>query len=161
MISRRARIVLLVLAVGITALGIWAWEPVYWLLTTEKVYFGYWTPVETATRTSGFEEVRGFFSVRSSDSGELLHGRRVYWYVSSGFVARKEMYRNGARVRLTEYRPDGTVLRQVRPGSDPKRAEEHRTSAPWSWGVTGQTKPSMPAWMRDDVAWRRAVQKPR
>ena len=44
MISRRARIVLLVLAVGIAALGIWAWEPVYWLLTTEKVYFGYWTP---------------------------------------------------------------------------------------------------------------------
>lgn len=161
MISRRARIVLLVLAVGIAALGIWAWEPVYWLLTTEKVYFGYWTPVERPTGTSRFEEVRGFFSMRSSDDGEVLHGWRVYWYVSSGFVALDELHRNGTRFRMTEYRPDGTVLRQVRVSSDTNGADEERTSPPWFWGDTAQTEPSIPAWMMDDEAWVEALEDQR
>ena len=31
--------------------------------------------------------------------------------------------------------------------------------APWLWGVTDQTEPSMPEWMKDDEKWQaRGVQ---
>ena len=29
-----------------------------------------------------------------------------------------------------------------------------KTKSPWLWGVTDQTAPSMPAWMKDDKQWQ-------
>ena len=38
---------------------------------------------------------------------------------------------------------DGTVIRCLAP--------------PWRWGVTDQTEPTMPAWMKDDAKWQAAL----
>ncbi len=31
-----------------------------------------------------------------------------------------------------------------------------RARPPWLWGVTDQTEPTMPAWMKDDEKWAKA-----
>ena len=46
---------------------------------------------------------------------------------------------------------DGTVVYQR--GAD----GEKRRAPPWLWGVTDQTEPTMPAWMKDDEKWQAAL----
>ncbi len=50
---------------------------------------------------------------------------------------------DGAVVAQAEYRADGTWYISDTP--------------PWLWNVTDQTAPSMPAWMKDDEKWLRAL----
>ncbi len=63
-------------------------------------------------------------------------------------------FRNGSEVRETVWAYDGTVNCQMDYLTD---GDFFKTSPPWWWNVTDQTAPSMPAWMKDDEQWQRAL----
>ena len=165
---RRAKLVLLVLAVAIVGLGVWAWEPVYWWVMTERVY------VEKYVVPGG--TVRGWMSVRRGNEDDWF-GPNVLYYVDAGFMSEEALFRGlpahegwlsrlqylEAVKRVTYWNPDGTVSCQFRPGPgmpalrmEPS-ANESRAAPPWWWGVTDQTAPSMPGWMKDDEKWQAAL----
>ncbi len=56
----------------------------------------------------------------------------------------------------TLYNLDGTVCNQLRRLSLGHNLELKATP-PWLWNVTDQTTPSIPAWMKDDEQWQRAL----
>ena len=73
----------------------------------------------------------------------------VMWYVENGYRA-VELHGN---YRVTCWLADGTVEKQLSRsvhGGEVKKA-------PWLWNITDQTTPSMPAWMKDDEKWQRAL----
>ncbi len=51
----------------------------------------------------------------------------------------------------------GHVAAQCRPGKT--GLFENKSSPPWWWGVTDQAAPSMPAWMKDDEKWAKALEE--
>ena len=57
----------------------------------------------------------------------------------------------------TQWRSDGTV--QVQSVISRKMGGDDSViqSPPWLWNVTDQTAPSIPAWMKDDELWQRAL----
>ena len=60
----------------------------------------------------------------------------------------------------TEWSERGKVVRQYRqPGG--ARFPLRQTSPPWLWGVTDQSEPTMPAWMKDDEKWAKALEEAR
>ena len=141
---RRAKLVLLVLAIAIVGLSMWAWEPVYWWVMTERVYFHVST-------------TRGWMLVKRGTKDDLF-GPCVVYYVDTGFKKRETEF--PAR-RVTVWNPDGTVLCQFRsgPGLSSRDPIERKGSSPWWWGVTDQTSPSMPEWMKDDAKWAKALEE--
>ncbi len=164
--TRRARVVLAVVAVAVIGLGVWAWEPVYWWVTTERVLHeddgsgGTFRPLEdwedweddpfwTDQPTRGWAHVH-----RWSGAG---YGPGCIWYLSSGFKAVEGIAaRDGAPGQVTYWKPDGSVLQQFIIGGTMQGSHFNR-SPPWWWNVTDQTAPSMPAWMKDDEKWQRAL----
>ena len=64
----------------------------------------------------------------------------------------------------TEWHPDGSVRHQRRLFFDESGEtvrEQARESPPWWWGVTDQTEPTMPEWMKDDAKWQEALDSQR
>ena len=147
---RRAKLVLLVLAVALVGLGVWAWVnagPLYWWVMTERVY------VERVD-SEGYR-VRGYRG-RSRWGDDDRLPLLVLWYVDTGLMANKSVH--GEQPRATTWRHDGTVNCQL--GHDRARLRGGPTlwsRPPWLWGVTDQTEPSMPAWMKDDALWQAAL----
>ncbi len=78
------------------------------------------------------------------------------YYLDSGF---KAVEWDGNR-RFSAWNPDGTLAAQ---SQDPPMSSgisapwELKYSPPWWWNVTDQTTPSIPAWMKDDEQWQRAL----
>ena len=88
-------------------------------------------------------------------SFRAYHGRRVGWYVETRFKWVDGFFRNGEQQGVwTAWNPDGTVKGQSR--RSPWEVEVNE-SPPWWNGATDQTTPSMPAWMKDDEQWQRAL----
>ena len=183
---RRAKLVLLVLAVALVGLGVWAWEPVYWWVTTRRVYetivldrfgpeqSGWWKGVmtrkayETIVLDLFGAEARGW-RIESRFSGDLLAG--AYWYPATGYKAHEYNFPKG-HTRSIVWGPSGSVELQLRsPSRIPDRYRylhapetlilggvvKWKFSPPWWWGVTDQTEPSIPEWMKDDAKWQAAL----
>ena len=63
-------------------------------------------------------------------------------------------------IHETWWRVDGRVLSQSSIDLLPTGqsvAIIRRSSPPWLWGVTDQSTPSMPGWMKDDAKWQAAL----
>ena len=146
--TRRAKVVLGVIAVALVGLGVWAWEPVWmWATTRDSLGWG-----SASWQEPGKEVQRAV--VRLSIWNGKKHGKTRAWYVESGTLASEGDYRNGSPVSVTHWNNDGTV-REQRGWRDGVRLPK-RTSPPWLWGVTDQTEPTMPEWMQDDEQWQAA-----
>ena len=164
--TRRARVALGIIALAVIGLGVWRGEAVYWWMTTERAFVSY-QKLMGVDKNSGdlvSEEIRGFVSTRrgNADADALLgleHGWSIDWYVSSGFMASEELYRDGVLLRETQYRPDGSVSWQFRAGPDANAEVGRLYSPPWLWGVEDQTRPSIPEWMKVDGQWQQLVRE--
>ncbi len=139
MTPRRARLVLVLVVLGVVGVGVAAWEPVWRWASTHREY----------TDTYG---IRGWRVVEQWDRNKQL-GRVFFW--PNGFKMQELELRDSGERRYTQWRPDGTVERQAisYQGTMPNNKE----APPWLWGVTDQTEPTMPAWMKDDEKWQAAL----
>ena len=153
MTSRRAKLVLLVLAVAIVGLGVLAWEPVYWWVMTKRVAW------ET---TSPQPHARGYSTIWRWTSNKIKHGPQCLWYTTTGFKMAESDWGPEGTLRGTYWRPDGTVDIQGRHYDEVGSVvHERKRVAPWWWGVADQTEPTMPAWMKDDAKWAKALEEAR
>ena len=101
---RRAKLVLLVLAIAVVGLGVWAWEPVWWWVTTGTV------PVDRIRRSFSLRHpLRGYDRVKRWDPG-VLHGRQVVWYAQTGMMAWEGHAIEGSLIRETLYLRNGKVM---------------------------------------------------
>ena len=189
MTPRRARLVLVLVVMGVVGVAVVAWEPVYWLIITQKI------PIETPDRSRLFaaEELpdvtressprgvttspqlhrrsaemflpdglkhrqRGYMMVRRSTRAK--HGWYRLWYEDTGMLAYQCDFRNGEGRRETIWAFDGRVASQAKnfiDSWDLFNPSAENTESPWWWNATDQTTPSIPAWMKDDVQWQRAL----
>ena len=79
----------------------------------------------------------------------------MFWFVETGWIAHVEENRDDAPRSESDWNVDGTVHSQVT--NDSKGNLVERRSPPWLWGVTDQTEPSIPAWVKDDALWQAAL----
>ena len=135
MTPRRARLVLVLVVLPWLALGVFVWEPMYSWVTTKRIYM-----------ESGSGEQRGWYLVSRWDD-KRTPGPFVVWYVESGYKVTEET----APFARTIWNPNGTISTQVMADGTIKE------TPPWLWNSTDQTEPSMPAWMKDDEQWQRAL----
>ena len=157
---RRAKLVLLVLAVALVGLGVWAWEPVQWLwwrVTARRV-----VGEGTIDWGEGPLRIRGWYFVRKIDGVDSF-GPDAFYYVETGFKA-WDIVRLSSNSDLGEvfWNSNGGVLCQGRPPQGPRKTldlsvDYYHKSPPWLWGVTDQTSPSIPEWMKDDAQWQAAL----
>ena len=147
--SRRARLILVVLAIGLVAIGTAVWEPLYWWATSRRIF------VEDSTAETGafsdpltggarveYPAWRTYGVARWSAKKEL-HGRVVVYYKPNGFLAESSLHRNGIWIRGTYWRIDGAVNYQFRNSGE---NIQRKKSPPWWWNVTAQTEPTAPWW---------------
>ncbi len=144
---RRAKLVLLVLAVALVGLGVWAWEPLWMWATTKTV------TRPPATRNWDGLRVRSYAIVKRWR--DFPPERTVEFYEKTGFKSMEVEWR-AAPFRWTTWNVDGSVAEQNQADID-GHPIIHRDSPPWLWGVTDQTEPTMPAWMKDDAQWQAAL----
>ena len=180
---RRARVALGVIALASIGLGVWRGEALWWLATTVPKYAEFggltvyaplskeWVP--EVMRRAGYRvpsrapkdtRTRGWQTVRRLDPS-VSHGLTVQYHVSTGFKALQAEYSHGERMRWTSWHADGRVERQIA-AEESRRARGLNLNAfvrspPWLWGVRDQTAPSMPAWMKDDAKWAKALEEAR
>ena len=133
-------------ALAVIGLGVWAWEPVYWWVMTEPKYY------ETGGRRGWSRSYRW----EHSESGSPF----CSWFATSGFKAVEGVMvqqRNDDMTyeQLTLWQPDGSTYCQAS-AIDTIHHREN-LSPPWWWGVTDQTAPTMPEWMKDDARWQAAL----
>ncbi len=151
--KRRAWVIVGLLAVAIVGLGVWAWVnegPLYWWVMTERTY------IELPSGSSHTDlSERGWIQLSRWSSNP--HGPFASWYRKTGYRAREGFVRLRGESKLTSWNVDGTVNRQA--FSSPGELGEGRNSPPWLWGVTDQTSPSMPEWMKDDAKWAKALEE--
>ncbi len=150
---RRATVVLCVITLAVIALGVWAWEPVYWWVMTERV------PIDGSTsfkrgdvQVYENEPLRGFRRVRRW-SGRP-HGPHEMWFSRTRYQSSRRWFEDGELTRWTSWSMDGAVRSQSW-YEDGTRKERH--SHPWLWRITDQTHPTMPEWMTDDALWQAAL----
>ena len=142
--TRRARVVLGVLAVALVGLGVLAREPLWMWATTKR------RALPRGPSWSHFYQQRGYVTLHRWTGARVV--QRRFW-VHNGLKA-EETYLVGGRVaRKTEWRDNGSVIGQY--GLEAGR--RGRTSPPWLWGVTDQIEPTIPAWMKDDALWQAAL----
>ena len=141
--TRRAKVVLLSLGIALVALVALAWQPLYWLVTTEKRYMEW-----------DYGQTRGW--QRKDRWTDLIHLEERF-RVSTGFKTLSWSNKSDLYV-TTGWRMNGRLVGQWRiVGTGGNSMFEERTMPPW-WGVTNQTEPSMPEWMKDDEKWAKALE---
>ena len=121
-------------------------------MTTERVYFEeIWCG----------HEVRGWRTYqRQGDYRGAGHRRWVYWFLGNGRKQSEANWSEGYLLWMTEWNYDGTVHAQfdfVSPDGSLTDSPREKESPPCLWGVSDQTTPSMPAWMKDDEKWQAAL----
>ena len=150
---RRARVALAVVALALVGLGAWRGEALWWWVMTERVPIDGSTSFKRGDVTVYENELlRGFRKARRW-SGRL-HGPHEMWFLRTGYQSSRRWFEDGERTRWTNWEMDGAVRSQLW-YENGTRKERH--SPPWLWGVTDQTEPSMPAWMKDDEKWQAAL----
>ena len=95
------------------------------------------------------DDTRGWLRVNRW-SGRVEKAR--LYYRNTGLMAVEATRDDGDALLTTAWREDGSVWHQV-----PPRTRTLPQSPPWLWGVTDQTAPSIPAWMKDDERWQAAL----
>ena len=150
--SRRSRIIAIVIALAVVAvcisLYISAWVnegPMWrWVMTKRIGAVG-----NIGHPVTGWATVRRWWShvEQGQPIDTFSHGPSVLYYDDTGFKAIEEHYKVGRVIRRTEWNLNGTVKRQTLwKESEGKVPSDTRTSPPWLWGVTDQTKPTAPWW---------------
>ena len=145
------------MALALVAVAVPLAEPVYWWAMTHRAYFESRRSMISFFFSSRGPIVRGWKEgPRWSTAGwpGSSHVRGISWYIDSGFKAEQIFVRDG-KLCMTKWKPDGSVRRQdigIQAGKD-----QSQDSPPWLWGVTDQTTPTMPAWMKDDAQWQAAL----
>ncbi len=81
----RAKLVLLVLAVAIVGLGVWAWEPVWWWVMTERTYI----ELPSGTSHSDLSE-RGWAQLSRWSNNP--HGPFDFWYKKDRLEGSRGLY---------------------------------------------------------------------
>ncbi len=156
MTPRRARLVFVLVVLGVVAVAIRLAEPVWWWVTHERVYTEY-------LGHPGEPKSRGWHTClrRGQVEDTVSDGPFVLWHTDTGFKEREGENSREVRIfsRSTEWTKNGKVLVQVRavPRSGGGWRADHKKSPPWWWNVTDQTAPSIPAWMKDDEQWQAAL----
>lgn len=137
--NKSARVLLALLVLALIVLGFFAWEPVYWWITTERVPF---------QKLDDQHLYRGWQSfARWGDRNR--HGRIVYWYVENGFKHAEMEFGRGECKKSTWWNFDGSVRSQI-PEIYPDASYRTKESPPWFWGVTDQARPTAP-WRYDEL----------
>lgn len=156
MTARRARLIagFLLVAVVVSALFLVPWKSLYWSITHDKFYEEW--PSKNA---------RGWSYLERGAKGEIFERRRgplVQFSVRTGFKTMECVVEDIVPTRRTYWNEDGTVRYQERWRSDldhPDGPLLQRRAPPWWWGVTDQSAPTMPEWMKDDARWQAALEK--
>jgi len=148
MTSRRARLVLVVIVLGVVGVGVVVWEPLWWLMIK--------------TSLDDNEAVRGTPDHRRELTGNPVdriehktrrvlrthrwtgenHGWEQCWFVETGRLHHEALYVRGELKRETEWSYSGVVCRQRFRTLGGRLIMTDRN--PWRWNVTGQTAPSSP-----------------
>ena len=156
---RRAKVALAVVALALVALGVWRGEAVWLWVMTKRIPWA-----TTINRAGGSHQLRGWQTVKRWSPG-TRHGPRIVYYVDSGYRASEATYVDGSVTTQNIWNPDGSVLYQTTyldaNGNYMRKGQKANKSPPWLWGVTDQTEPSMPAWMKDDEKWAKALEEAR
>ena len=170
--GRRAKLVLLVLAVALVALGVWRGEQLYYRIFFRRHYF---EPDDDVVELMGQGQMRGYYLFAKGstvnpddfDSYEADFGGGVFWSVKTGMKT-AEGWKSGGKLHEITWDGDGVVVSQVikrrarlLPGQRSDGGTGARSSPPWWWGVTDQNEPTMPAWMKDDEKWAKALEEAR
>ncbi len=150
----RARVVLAVIALAVIGLGVWAWEPVWLWATTKRVF---------EESSCGGKKIRGWHTVSRWTGDDL--GFRLF-FVENGWL-RAEGTGDDPFERVTNWNMDGEVVHQAYAvdydGGVWTRSRRIVVTSmggkgpPWLWGVSDQTAPTMPAWMKDNAKWQAAL----
>ncbi len=128
---------LLVLAVALVGLGVWAWKPVQRFLLIRQV------PVaEAGQRGPGGRPINLYWLMHRLNGQKSGHR---YYYSDNGFLA-LEAWFDGVQEHKTTWNMDGSVRSQR---WSHEYSKEARTSPPWRWGVIPQTRPTDPQWRRE------------
>ena len=146
MTSRCARLVLVVVLLGVVSVGVVAWEPVWQWATTKNRYFEAWDSLGVSNKVRGYRHDRIWGDPEEVTMFSAVRGK--VWYMHSGYLA-QEWHGPG---RMTWWEFSGELAEQWDDHGDVEIS-----SPPWLWSVTDQTTPSMPAWMKDDEQWQRAL----
>ena len=82
----------------------------------------------------------------------------VSWHVGNGFLGVEGWFEDGIPIRQTAWDAEGRVTIQVEwTGKGGSSNQRYISRPPWLWGVTDQTEPTIPAWMKDDAQWQAAL----
>ncbi len=148
--TRRAKVALLALTLALLVLGVWAWVnggPLWEWVMTETV------PTHEFPNHLG--HVARSVCIRQRWGGEVLC--RICYSTENGLIAICAQKNTSGEWVETSWRFDGTVERQLLQHCGTPLSYELKTSPPWLLGVTDQTEPTIPAWMKDDAKWQAAL----
>ncbi len=144
---------------ALVAVGVPLAGPVLRWIETKKVPFSRPGPRlgSGGLGTETNQPIRGW-TEKGRWSGDW-EGESVGWYEANGFKAVHTEFRGNRIWKRTVWHLDGTVKGQARDLDDDGRwtMMSFKHSPPWLWNATDQTTPSMPAWMKDDEQWQRAL----
>ena len=100
-----------------------------------------------------FQQLRGSYRVKRWNPTER-YGTSVLFWRRTGVKASQNVFIHGQCAYITMWDPDGYVMVQYDISTGRCKV---RDKLPWWWGVTNQTAPSIPAWMKDDAQWQAAL----
>ena len=147
---KRSRVLLVIILVAVAVLcyfvfhSLWVNEgPLWRIVMLKEIDASVFDPVQGFV--GAYIPRRGISIVLRWTDPPKAHGRTEWFYVSNGFKAQEVEYRYGLAGKSTVWSPDGRVGVQSRPDSRRNR-REHKTSAPWWWGVTDRKRRDKPAW---------------
>ena len=143
------KFILVVIALAMVLLVVWAWDPLStWVITKEVPIVGY--PYTEAVRGKPPPriELRGVLRVERFTGKRVI--RTLYW--PNGYIARQQHYVDDHPVLGTHWYPEGRVFLQSRLGNRTRYP-------PWWGGVTDQTYPSAPDWVMNDKKWQKAIEE--
>ena len=140
--TRRARLVIIAIALGLGAVLLPQSSVLWSLLTLKKI------PLDEVSKG---HRVLGFYTVKRWTDPPERHGRTLTHYVDNGFLSVDSLWKDGILVSSTSWLFDGTVKEQMRENSLPNRRVplEGRGKPPWWWSVTDQTEPTAPWWGKE------------
>ena len=105
-------LVLVLVVLAVVGVGVFAWQPLDWWMTTECRH----APGECSWY-GRLRPLRSTVRVRRWGRGER-HGFERSYFLESGFVAGRTLYVKGQPTRMTAWRPDGQVFMQIDGGEE-------------------------------------------
>ncbi len=162
--ARRGKVVALLVALALVAVAVPLAEPVWRWVTTKRTASSQILPGghlgHGESSLPGGHLTRGYADVNRWGRESRLE--ETSWYVENGRKAFEQEWSDGEVLRRTDWDIEGKAFQQYRLFDDSgNEAYQFRHSPPWWWGVTDQTEPSIPEWMKDDAKWAKALEEAR